>query len=69
MMRSGNAALPHSGLNLSKTMYVKKEGDCFSRFIYAIDEFALLTSAAFFTVFVCNLVHVRANLSCNFITT
>ena len=55
MMRSGNAVSSHSGLISSETLYEKRGG-----LLWPIARKRNLISprsAAFFTIFVCNLVH------------
>ena len=53
MMRSGNAVLSHGGLIPSETLYEKREGLLWP--IARKSNLIKLRSAAFFTIFVCNL--------------
>ena len=55
MVRSGNAVSSHSGLIPSETLYEKRGGMLWP--IATKKNLISLRSAAFFTIFVCNLVH------------
>ena len=55
MMRSGNAVSSHSGLIPSENLYEKREGLLWP--IARKRNLISLPSVAFFTIFVCNLVH------------
>ena len=55
MMRSGNAVSSHSGLIPPETLYEKRGG--LIRAIARKSNLISLRSAAFFAIFVCNLVH------------
>ena len=54
-MRSGNAVSSHSGLIPSETVYEKRGGLLWP--IARKKNLSSLCSAAFFTIFVCYLVH------------
>ena len=54
MMRSGNEVSSHSGLIPSETLYENRGGLLWP---IARRNLISLRSAAFFTIFVCNLVH------------
>ena len=55
MVRSGNAVSSHSGLIPSENLYEKRGGMLWP--ITTKKNLIRLRSAAFFTIFVCNLVH------------
>ena len=55
MMRSGNAISSHSGLIPAETLYERRGGLLWP--IARKGNLISLRSAAFFTIFVCNLVH------------
>ena len=54
-MRSGSAVSPHSGVISSETLYEKRGGLLWP--IVRKRNLISLRLAAFFTIFVCNLVH------------